>query len=175
MSFKYDQLYSEHRHALGDQTPEIITAFDTLGDGLEILDVGCGQGRDALPLARLGHKVHAFDLSAAGIAQLQEEADAEGLSVFATVADLLTFSPSGTYDVVLIDRTLHMLDATDRIDVLRRLVAALNEGGYLFIADEPSNLPAFRMELAQSERDWHVIKDKGQYLFLHDQGRKDRR
>ena len=54
---------------------------------VSVLDVGCGQGRDALFIARLGHVVTAIDLSPSGISDLQRDAAAEGLAIFAEVAD----------------------------------------------------------------------------------------
>ena len=44
-----------------------------------VLDLGCGIGRNALPLAREGHEVIGLDHSGAAIAKLQEAVDDEGL------------------------------------------------------------------------------------------------
>ena len=45
------------------------------------LDLGCGVGRHALALARLGFEVEAVDASPAGLAELAKGATAEGLEV----------------------------------------------------------------------------------------------
>lgn len=46
-----------------------------------ILDVGCGEGRNAIFLAGLGHTVDAFDISAAGIEKAREIARLSGARV----------------------------------------------------------------------------------------------
>ena len=56
-----------------------------------VLDLGCGQGRDALAAARLGHQVVGVDLSPTGIRQMLEDARAEGLQVAGVVADVIGF------------------------------------------------------------------------------------
>jgi SAM-dependent methyltransferase len=45
------------------------------------LDLGCGVGRHALALARLGFAVEAVDASQAGLAELRRSAEAEGLEI----------------------------------------------------------------------------------------------
>lgn len=84
--------------------------FETFANpAARVLDVGCGQGRDALFIARLGHSVVGVDLSAHGIRDLLAASKAERLDITGDVADITTYTPAGKFDVVLIDRTLHML------------------------------------------------------------------
>ena len=46
-----------------------------------VLDIGCGEGRNAIFLAGLGHTVDAFDISAAGIEKAREIARLSGARV----------------------------------------------------------------------------------------------
>ncbi len=57
----------------------------------------------AIGLARLGHRVHATDLSPAAVARAEQEAGAAGVSLSLGVADMRTLSEQvpGTFDVVL--------------------------------------------------------------------------
>ena len=166
MGYDYEKLYAEQANALGDQTPQIATFLDRIAPaGARILDVGCGQGRDALPLARAGHVVTGVDLSPSGVAAMVEAAQAEGLSITGHVADITTYDPDGPFDIVLIDRTLHMLDAGPRAATLGRLLRAVADGGWLVIADEASNLPAFRDQLVTNRREWMIEHCGKGYLF----------
>ncbi|MFK7844930.1 MAG: class I SAM-dependent methyltransferase [Rhodothermales bacterium] len=131
-----------------------------------VLDLGCGQGRDALFIGRLGHTVTGVDLSESGIAQLLEDADTEGLNVGGVVSDLVRYLPDSMFDIVLIDRTLHMLRPEDRLLVLRRVIPFVKKGGYVLISDEPSNLPAMEQVFIDDRIGWQVTWQSKGYLFL---------
>lgn len=166
MSYDYEELYANEPHALGKQTVSIAKFIDGLGlSGARILDVGCGQGRDALPLARIGHDVTGVDLSPSGVAAMCAEADTEGLSVTGHVADITTYTPDGFFDIMLIDRTLHMLDPVPRLATFKTLLAHIATGGWLILADETSNLPDFRAALDADLRTWTVERCARGLLF----------
>lgn len=157
MAYDYDKLYGDTPDALGAPTPLIVQAFAPFADrSLRVLDVGCGQGRDALFIARAGHWVTGVDLSPNGIRDLAAAAAAEGLPVMTHVADIVTFVPNDIFDVVLIDRTLHMLAQPDRTAVLARLLRLVTANGWVMIADEPGNMPDLTAVLSADARRWSV-------------------
>ena len=168
MPTDYDKLYQEQRHVLGKPTQEFVTFFENYDkEHADVLDVGCGQGRDALFIARLGHHVVGVDLAETGIAQLLEDAKAEKLNIEGIVADLSTYQPTGDYDVVVIDRTLHMLlDDDVRLGALARCCAVARDGGYVLIADEKSNLPAMREFFKHDAYEWETLMDNKGFLFM---------
>ncbi len=168
MPTDYEKIYQEQRHALGEPFKEFVTFFEQYSkQNADVLDVGCGQGRDALFIARLGHQVTGVDLSETGIAQLLEDAEHEGLSIQGVVADLRDYEPTATYDIVVIDRTLHMLlDETVRLNVLKRMSECVRDDGYILIADEKSNLPAMRAFFANDFQNWTTIMDNKGFLFV---------
>jgi len=162
----YEKIYREQRHALGEPSKEIIRFFEQIPPFVRILDIGCGQGRDALALARLGHHVVGVDLSKSGIAQLREDAEREGLPIQGIVADILEFEPNGLFDIILFDRTLHMLKATDRLRVLTRLQKYVEKEGYILINDQKKNLPEMEGLLIRESAAWIVRKKQRGFLFL---------
>ncbi|MEM9632964.1 MAG: class I SAM-dependent methyltransferase [Pseudomonadota bacterium] len=167
MAFDYNALYLETPHALGEPTKVFCDFFKTYQKkSARILDVGCGQGRDALFIARLGHSVTGVDSAPAGISDLLEEATREGLGIEGHVADIVDYSPDGPFDVIVIDRTLHMLETGPRRKVFQKLIKHLNTGGYLLIADEPSNLPDFRKVLEAAPETWRMCKAEKGILFM---------
>ena len=171
MSYDYEKLYAAQANALGGQTQAVAEVLAKVApQPCRILDVGCGQGRDALPLARSGHDVTGVDLAPSGVAAMQAAAQAEGLRVTGHVADITTYTPDGVFDVVLIDRTLHMLDAAPRAQTFARLITAVTPRGWLVVADETVNLPAFRATLEADVRPWKIDRcHKGQ-LFAQQTG-----
>ena len=170
MAYNYDALYRTTKDALGAPTKKIVDAFAALdGRRLRVLDVGCGQGRDALFIARLGHHVTGVDISTSGISAMIAAAKAEGLSVEGVVADIREFQTEQLYDVILFDRTLHMLAELQRLDVLGRLIGCVDQAGRVLIADERSNIPAFEAALLSDSRNWEIeLRDRG-YLFARRQ------
>ena len=166
MATDYDAFYRDNPHGLGEPTRQFVAFFaDFAQPRARVLDVGCGQGRDALFIARLGHRVTAVDSSVNGIRDLERDARREGLAIDAMVADIRSAPWEGLYDVIVVDRTLHMLDARERLGVLDSLVEVLEPAGHVLIADEPRNLPA-TLERLKSEANWRAnIQRKGP-LFL---------
>jgi tellurite methyltransferase len=166
MPTDYEMVYRGAKQALGAPTKEFVKFFDALAEsGLRVLDVGCGQGRDALFIARLGHSVVGVDLSPTGIRDLLADAVAEDLDVQAFVGDIRSFEPAAMYDVLLLDRTLHMLDVSERPAVLARYLDRVEAGGYVLIADERSNIPTFEAVLEADHRDWRQLQRRRGYLF----------
>ncbi len=166
MATDYEEYYRDKRNALGAPTKEFVDFFRTFDvPNAWVLDIGCGQGRDALHIARLGHRVLGVDLAATGIRHLLEDASKEGLDIEAEVADIRTFVPSRNYDVIVIDRTLHMLQKHERTDVLRRLLDCTTSNAAVLIADERSNIAAFEAVFAESEVTWDFTLRKSGYLF----------
>lgn len=166
MATDYDKLYQETRHVLGEPTQAFVDFFTALTTKANVLDLGCGQGRDALMIARLGHHVTGVDLSRAGIQQLEADAKAENLGITGVVADLVSYEPTEPYDVILIDRTLHMLSEKDRLKVLKTVSPYVKPNGFILIADEPRNLPAMKTFFTTNTNTWATLKHTRGFLFL---------
>lgn len=71
------------RRAWSEAEPDVLACAATViaAGGSRALDLGCGVGRHALALARMGFDVDALDGSEVGIAQLRKSAQAEGLAL----------------------------------------------------------------------------------------------
>nr|WP_168929368.1 class I SAM-dependent methyltransferase [Nocardioides sp. GY 10113] len=105
---------------------------DSLGERLRILDVGGGDGLDAVPLAALGHDVTVLDPSAAWLAEARRHAAEAGVDV-ATVVGGLDDLPDGTWDLVLCHFVLRYRPAGPG-DV-EALAALVRPGGRLSLMD----------------------------------------
>jgi tellurite methyltransferase len=71
------------------------------------LDLGCGQGRDAIPLARMGFDVIAIDNSKVGIEQMNQIAKSENLQLKGVASDIFQFDSYAEFDFVLLDSMFH--------------------------------------------------------------------
>lgn len=96
------------------------------------LDLACGEGQNAIWLARHGWSVRGVDYSSVAIAKAQARAREAGVEVDFVCADLLGFEPEpASYELVVI-LFLHLPRAEWR-RVLGRAGAALALGGTLLV------------------------------------------
>ena len=63
MPFWENEYKNNKTFVFGKPSKEVVDSVPYLKKGARILDVGCGDGRHAIYLAKLGFKVDAFDLS----------------------------------------------------------------------------------------------------------------
>jgi len=99
-----------------------------------VLDLGCGAGRVALHLARLGHEVWGLEHDPELTRALRELAEAEGLEVRALEADARTFAADARFGLVLAPmQFVHLFDAAGRGAVLGAVLSHLSSDG-LFAA-----------------------------------------
>jgi len=113
----------------------------------------------------MGHQVHAIDLSPSGIGDLQKDATSEGLAIDAEVVDIRDFKTRRRFDVIVIDRTLHMLAPDDRKVVLQKLLGYSKRNAFILIADERSNIPAYKAALQSSRWKWSTTLERRGFLF----------
>ena len=161
----YDVEYRRCDSACGDPFAEFAEFFAANSAGLSVLDLGCGQGRDALAAARHGHSVYGIDTAASGIAQLRQQAEAEALDLRCDVQDMETFSPDRQYDVVVLDRVLHMLPSEDRRRrMLKRTQRWVAPGGHVLLADTRKNRALVRA--CFDGNSWETVLSKGDFFFV---------
>ena len=84
-----------------------------------------------------------------------QRAEREELEVVGVVEDIRVYQPTEAFDIVILDRTLHMLpDVSDRMTVLDCGASSLKLGGHMLIADEPSNMPGIATFFERVDRGW---------------------
>ena len=110
------------------------------------LDLGCGEGGDAIWLAQQGWRVTGIDISTVAIERARAAALAAdiGASLLDFVAgDLETWRPDEPLDLVTASFFQSPV-ALDRTTILRRLSRQIDAGGHLLVvshADYPSWVP----------------------------------
>lgn len=133
------ETYSRWRaRAVGRITEELQSrlVLDLVGEvaGLAVLDVGCGDGKLAVELARRGASVAAVDVSPAMLdAARRRAADAGShLDLRVAAADDLPF-PDASFDVVVAVTVLCFV--ADTRPVYREIARVLKPGGRLVIGE----------------------------------------
>ena len=164
----YEKEYQKTNNACGQLFPEFQEFFANYDKhGAAVLDLGCGQGRDALFIASRGHSVTGVDISPTGVAQMLDQAKARGLKIEGIVGDIVGFRTRQRFDAVVIDRVLHQLPSDeDRLAVLRRSSSYVKKGGYVLIADTPKHKQLIADFFATLDSKWETTKRKKGIQFF---------
>jgi SAM-dependent methyltransferase len=140
----WDERYrSAGRVWSGKPNPQLVAEVAGLTPG-RALDVGCGEGADAVWLAGAGWTVVAADLSAVALERAAAHARDAGPAVAARIewrqADLLAQPPEpGCYD--LVSAQFIQLPLEPRTALFAALAAAVRDGGmFLVVGHHPSDL-----------------------------------
>ena len=155
---------------------EVLEAMESLSPG-KALDLGCGQGRNALFLAQHGFEVTAVDQNELALEILQSIVEQEDLEMTVGLYDINSANLKQSYDLIVSTVVLMFLQA-DRIPaIIRNMQDQTNPGGYNLIVcamdteDYPCQVPfsfTFKEgELADYYKDWELIKYNEHPGHLH--------
>ncbi|OIO98695.1 MAG: hypothetical protein AUK03_00915 [Anaerolineae bacterium CG2_30_64_16] len=130
--------------------------------GGPLLELGCGTGRLAIPLAQAGYQVTGVDLSPAMVTIARDKAARAGVTQRVTLiqGDYTDTPLGGPYRLafVVMNTFLHLLSQADQLAALRHWAAHLTAGGLLLIDvmyPDVAHLASFdgRLELEKSWTD----------------------
>jgi SAM-dependent methyltransferase len=129
----------EARYAQSDRIwsgkPNVVLVRETAGlEPGRALDLGCGEGADAIWLAKQGWQVTAVDISRLALDRAAAHAAAEGVAdrIDWQQHDLAASFPDGTFDLVSA-QFLHSPVEMPREKILRNAASAVAPGGVLLI------------------------------------------
>jgi SAM-dependent methyltransferase len=93
------------------------------------LDIGAGEGSDAIRLAKLGYDVDALEISTVGAKKIEWFAEEAGVNdkVRVVASDVQDFTPNGPYDVIICNGVLHYVE--DKQSVIELMQQATRPGG----------------------------------------------
>ncbi len=172
--------YYQNKYGLSATHTEAVEVTQHITSG-KVLDLGCGGGRNALYMQRLGFDVTAFDINQSAIENLQHIIDAENLEhirAYAHDAELANISEK--YDLIMSLVVLMFLQSDKVPDVIINMQESTVSGGYNLIVcamdseDYPMSarpLPfgfGFKPgELKGYYDDWEIIKYNEDVGHLH--------
>ena len=139
MATNYDEYY-QTENLFGEPNPELVRHYSAFPKRGTLLDVGCGQGRDAIALARLGFEVTGLDHSQVGIDQLNAIAAQEELPLTGIVADIYAYQEFGAFDFLLLDSMFHFgkRERDQETGLLRRIFRSAKPGARITICIQNS-------------------------------------
>lgn len=126
----------------GKPSQDVVDVADRLPSGARALDLGCGDGRNALFLGECGFDTTAVDISAAGIEKLRTLAAEKGLGIRAEVQDMRTYVFQHPFDLIVSHGCLHFIERQSWAVLLDRIQANTVAGGHNVISVFTDVLPA---------------------------------
>ncbi|MGP0004287.1 MAG: class I SAM-dependent methyltransferase [Acidimicrobiales bacterium] len=131
MTWGWDARYGEREGAMWSGRPNGRLVVEVTGLTPDrVLDVGCGEGGDAIWLARSGWTVTAIDISEVALGRAREAAELASASVEWICGDVLQMAfPAGSFDLVSMQYPALPKAAGEA--AVRGLLDAVRPGGLL--------------------------------------------
>ena len=159
---EYDRHYRTP-NLFGKPYNELADFFKSYPKRGLVLDLGCGQGRDSIALAKLGYKVTAVDNSVVGIEQMLNESKKKGLKIKGITGDIYDFIPSSKTDIILLDSMIHFGKKEIKKEklLLKRTIAILKRGGLicLCIRDSGKRVRIIKSFMFETYGNWDTLND----------------
>lgn len=114
----YEQWYAGEDYFWGTTEADLCHELVKLAPpnkDIKVLDIGCGEGKDAVWMAKQGYTVYAFDITENGIAKTKRMAKENNVEVNAFIADVNDFAINEKFDIIYSTGTIQYLD-DDKID-----------------------------------------------------------
>ena len=114
---------------------ELSRALKYVRSGASTLEVGCGTGRLAIELSKLGYDVAGIDASGAMLDELQEKFKELDLPVTLKLAEAAALPfPDNSHDLVYSIRVLNQTESPEyALKVIREIIRVAKPGGYTLI------------------------------------------
>ncbi len=109
---QYEALYSGEDYFWGTEPADFLDKLIALkppAPGIKVLDIGCGEGKDAVYMAQKGYNVTAFDLTPSGIRKTLRLAAERGTALNAFTADINDFETDERFDIIYSTGTVQYL------------------------------------------------------------------
>jgi 2-polyprenyl-6-hydroxyphenyl methylase/3-demethylubiquinone-9 3-methyltransferase len=150
---KFASLHAFNPARLAFIVAELNRHFQSDGGlaNLTVLDIGCGGGILAEPLARLGARVSGIDPVAEAIAVARNHAEAQGLSINYREDTAEGVAGRGeTFDIVIASEVIeHVNDPRAFLTTLRRLV---RPGGLLIVSTLNRTAKSYALAIVAAEK-----------------------
>ncbi len=134
-----------------------------------VLDLGAGEGRNALFLARKGFEVMGVEISPSSLEKFSKLAKKLKAKAQGKVADIKDFHFDGLYDIIISTVTLHFLPKKSFNSVIKKMKEHTSKGGLNLITVFTVEDPGFKVhpkkmryfqktELKDFYKEWELLE-----------------
>ena len=121
---QYENLYACDGYYWGTRPADFLDDLIALRKpdaSLRVLDIGCGEGKDAVYMAEKGYSVTAFDITESGIRKTKRMAAERGVKIDAFVADINDFELDAQFDIIYSTGTIQYLRDSEKDNFFAKL------------------------------------------------------
>ena len=162
---KINEEYKKSTFLWGLKPNKYVTFIPKIIKSGKVLDIGAGEGRNAIYLAKRNFDVLALDISKAAIEKLKMLAERENCSVRKVTEDILKFHTNEKFDVVLCIAVLNIFSKEDAYNVIEKMKFFTKPNGLNLITVftdkgiKHKNFSFFnKKELRDRYKDWNILK-----------------
>ncbi len=136
----------------------------------KVLDIGVGEGRNALFLVKQRFEVTGVDILKEAVDKFLKFARDKKLDVSGVISDIVNFDFKQNYDVIISVATLHLISKDKVIDIIKKIKEHTKPNGINLLTvftkkdvgfEEYPNLYFFdKNELKELYKDWQILEYK---------------
>ncbi len=132
---QYEKCYDSKEYYWGLEPAAFLDELLKIKEGtkaLKVLDIGCGEGKDAVYMATKGCEVTAFDITESGIRKTNQLAERKGVKMNAFAADINDFELNDKFDIIYSTGTIQYLFDENIESFFEKLKTMVNPDGIVY-------------------------------------------
>jgi len=131
----WEEAYRSVESLWGLKPDHVLVEYASLVPKGAVLDLGVGEGRNALFFARMGFEVKGIDISRTAVDRCVERARDANLRVKAEVGDLREVEvPRRRYSLVIAAWILNFFKKPEAEEIVGKMKNGLKKGGFVYVA-----------------------------------------
>ena len=167
MTKNYEQLYSKPDLYWGSEPSELVKKFAEFAPEGKALDLGMGEGRDALYLASLGYDVTGVEATDSGVLKCEKLAQLKKLEVKAVCEDAVDFAiAKNRFAIISCINLFQFISKRDTAKIITRAVTGLKKEGLFFCSVFTVDDPSYKVRKQKTrEIDSGVFLDSSGHVY----------
>lgn len=168
----FSKEYSKEEYYWGIKPNQVLSKMCSLLNGGAALDLGVGEGRDAIFLSKKGFVVKGIDSSEEAIKKARLLSESQQVSIDLECVDLRDFEFKTSFDLIISMFTLHFLKKEEYSKIISAMKQNTSNDGFnlitVFTKDVPDYSPALELkfglclfkrdELRKFYSDWKIVE-----------------
>jgi len=134
-SSSWEKIYEGQKLFWGFKPDHILAEYAELVPKGRVLDLGAGEGRNALFFAKKGHVVEGVDISKKALEKCIKWAKKANLKIKTKVCDLTKMKiDTGKYSIIICAWVLNFFKKKDIENIIRKMKKGIKKNGFVYIS-----------------------------------------